>query len=259
MIQLITRKHINVLLINVRNKSVGTFVTQKGITMKIDYLMHCGSDDTIANTARVSMEEEGNWLELPENYTVPQRDKLIKYLATHKHTSPFRHNNISVRCLVPIFLARQLGKHQVGLSWNEVSRRYVDTVPTFYTPTEWRSRPNGSIKQGSGESAVLYCNHEFWGDEPTSYMYSELIDHALAVYNSMLKAGVAPEMARMVLPQSMNTEFVWSGSLMAFAHIYKLRIDGHSQLEAQQFARQLDTIIRPLFPVAWEALVGEVK
>jgi thymidylate synthase (FAD) len=227
--------------------------------VKIDYLMHCGSDDTIANTARVSMEEEGNWNELPENYTPAQRDRLIKYLATHKHTSPFRHNNISVRCSVPIFIARQLGKHQVGLSWNEVSRRYVDTDITFYTPEEWRSRPDGSIKQGSGVAAVEHCDNGFFGEvgEPISFVYQELLDHAEIVYKDMLKAGVAPEMARMVLPQSMMTEFVWSGSLMAFAHVYKLRIDGHAQVEAQEFARQLDTIIRPLFPIAWEALVGE--
>jgi len=217
--------------------------------MKIDYLMHCGSDDTIANTARVSMEEEGNWNETPENYTKTKRDKLIKYLAVHKHTSPFRHNNISVRCAVPIFVARQLGKHQVGLSWNEVSRRYVDTKPTFFTPEEWRSRPDGSIKQGSGTHTI---------PEAQGY-YDKVIATCVESYEAMLDMGVAPEMARMVLPQSMMTEFVWSGSLMAFAHIYKLRIDGHSQVEAQEFARQLDTIIRPLFPVAWEALVGEVK
>jgi len=229
--------------------------------MKIEYLMHCGSDDTIANTARVSMEEEGKWNELPENYTPAQRDRLIRYLATHKHTSPFRHNNLSVRCSVPLFIARQLGKHQVGLSWNEVSRRYVDTAPTFHTPAAWRSRPDGSIKQGSGDSLVHHCDDGYHGEagEPINYVYDELITHAVIVYESMLAAGVAPEQARMVLPQSMLTEFIWSGSLMAFAHIYNLRIDGHAQVEAQEFARQLDTIIRPLFPVAWEALVGEVK
>jgi thymidylate synthase (FAD) len=227
----------------------------------IEYLMHCGSDDTIANTARVSMEEEGNWNELPEDYTPAQRDRLIRYLATHKHTSPFRHNNLSIRCSVPIFIARQLGKHQVGMSWNEVSRRYVDTAPTFHTPEAWRSRPDGSIKQGSGDTEVTHCDARYDGfaEEPIESVYRQLVIHAQTVYEDMLEAGVAPEQARMVLPQSMLTEFVWSGSLMAFAHVYKLRIDGHAQVEAQEFARQLDTIIRPLFPVAWEALVGEVK
>lgn len=227
--------------------------------MKIEYLMHCGSDNTIANTARVSMEEEGKWYELPENYTPEQRDKLIKYLATHQHTSPFRHTSVSVRCLVPIFLARQLGKHQVGMSWNEVSRRYVDTDPTFHFPDEWRSRPEKSIKQGSGSGAVKECHdsYNYKGLYPVEDVYGNLITHALCVYEDMLENNVAPEMARMVLPQSMMTEYVWTGSLMGFAHIYKLRIDGHAQVEAQQFAQQLDTIIRPLFPVAWEALVGE--
>lgn len=219
--------------------------------MKLEYLMHCGSDDTIANTARVSMEEEGNWNELPKNYSEGQRDRLINYLATHKHTSPFRHTSISIRCSVPIFLARQLGKHQVGMSWNEVSRRYVDTSPKFHFPEEWRSRPDASIKQGSGGV------HE--ENEVIRQWYFEYIGAIEANYEKLLEMGVAPEMARMILPQSMMTEFVWTGSLMAFAHVYNLRIDGHAQLEAQEFAKRLDEIIRPLFPVAWEKLTGDPK
>ena len=214
----------------------------------IELLSHQGNDNTVANTARVSMQFDGTWDELPENYTEEQRNKLIKYLATHHHTSPFRHVNLSIRVDVPIFLARQLGKHQVGLSWNEVSRRYVDTEPTFYIPEEWRAAPDGSIKQGS--AGVL---------EHTDYVkgyYGQHLKSCLNTYNFMLREGVAPEMARMALPQSMMTQFVWTGSLMAFAHVYKLRIDGHAQVEAQEFARELDEIIRPLFPVSWEALTG---
>lgn len=219
--------------------------------MKLEYLMHCGSDDTIANTARVSMEEEGNWHELPKDYSPEQRDRLIRYLATHKHTSPFRHTSITIRCSVPIFIARQLGKHQVGMSWNEVSRRYVDTDPTFHFPEEWRSRPDASIKQGSGEV------HK--DNESIKQWYEEYIKATERLYKHMLKENIAPEMARMVLPQSMMTEFVWTGSLMAFAHVYNLRIDAHAQAEAQFFAAELDVIIRPLFPVAWKELVGEPK
>jgi thymidylate synthase (FAD) len=217
--------------------------------MITEYLMHSGSDTTIANTARVSMEEEGNWFELPENYTTAQRDKLIGYLASHKHTSPFRHTSITIRCTVPIFIARQLGKHQVGMSWNEVSRRYVDTNIQFHCPTEWRTKPEGSIKQGSGGV------HE--NNEAICAAYELYIDASLGFYNSLLSQNIAPEMARIVLPQSMMTEFVWTGSLMGFAHVYNLRIDGHAQVEAQEFARQIDSIIRPLFPVAWKELVGE--
>ncbi len=215
----------------------------------IELLSVQGNDNSVANTARVSMETSGEWDNLPKNYSVEQRDKLIKYLAKHQHTSPFRHNSISVRCEVPIFLARQLGKHQVGMSWNEVSRRYVDEAPTFFYPEEWRSRPAKSIKQGSGDVHFL---NSAWQDA-----YDKLITYTTDVYDEMLEDGIAPEMARMVLPQSMNTQFIWTGSLMAFAHVYKLRIDGHAQKEAQDFAKALDDVIRPLFPVSWAALTGK--
>lgn len=219
--------------------------------MKLELLMSCGSDETIANTARVSMQTGGNWYELPEGYDEGKAKKLIHYLATHKHTSPFRHTSITVRCSVPIFIARQLGKHQVGMSWNEVSRRYVDEKPTFYFPKEWRERPAKSIKQGSG--GVMKHN------ELIVDWYSNHIDYVVDKYEEFLEMGMAPEMARMILPQSMNTEFIWTGSVMAFAHVYNLRIDGHAQVEAQEFASELDKIIRPLFPHAWESLVGEPK
>ena len=215
---------------------------------QIELLSHDGSDNSIANTARVSMELGGEWDELPKDYTEAQRDKLLNYLAKHQHTSPFRHNSITIRCNVPIFLARQLGKHQVGMSWNEVSRRYVDEQPEFYYPDEWRSKPNGSIKQGSGKPLKEQLR---WMDE-----YQGVVNHSLDIYNDMLEAGVAPEMARMVLPQSMMTQFVWTGSLMAFAHVYKLRADSHAQVEAQEFAKELDEIISPLFPCAWSVLKG---
>jgi len=213
----------------------------------IEYLGHVGSDNSIANTARVSMQFDANWDGLPEDYTEVQRDKLINYLAKHRHTSPFRHTAITIRMNIPIFLARQLGKHQVGMSWNEVSRRYVDDEPTFYHPLEWRNKPEGSIKQGSGD--IHYA------DTHWQCSYDDFVGNAIAFYEEMLADGVAPEMARMVLPQSMMTQVIWTGSLMAFAHVYKLRIDGHSQKEAQEFARELGEVISPLFPVAWKALV----
>ena len=145
---------------------------------------------------------------------------------------------------VPIFLARQLGKHQVGMSWNEVSRRYVSVEPEFFSPAQWRAKPKGSIKQGSCDLNI---------PEADGY-YKELIKTALFTYNSMLEMGVAPELARMVLPQSMMTQVIWTGSVMAFAHVYNLRIDAHSQVEAQDFARELGFAIKPLFPTAWASL-----
>ena len=215
---------------------------------QVELLDSQGNDNTVANTARVSMQFDGSWNDLPEDYTEEQRDKLISYLAKNHHTSPFRHNSITLRINVPIFLARQLGKHQVGMSWNEVSRRYVKGDVEFYTPTTWRTVPDGSIKQGSAGT------HPY--SKETQEGYLGFLGYSLSIYNDMLDAGIAPEQARMVLPQSMMTQVVWTGSLMAFAHVYRLRIDGHAQVEAQEFAKELDSIIRPLWPVSWSALVG---
>ena len=215
----------------------------------VEYLEHAGSDNSIANTARVSMQFDSNWNELPKDYTVDQRDKLIGYLAREQHTSPFRHTSITVRMNIPIFLARQLGKHQVGLSWNEVSRRYVAGGAAFWKPEVWRGKPDGSIKQGS----IYNLSKETQAIVDDVYM--NVLDVCEGAYQNMLDNGVAPEMARMILPQSMETQVIWTGSLIAFAHIYKLRIDGHAQVEAQEFAKELDDIIQPLFPVAWKALV----
>ena len=220
--------------------------------IKIELLDCCGGDNEIANTARVSMELEGEWSKLPKDYTVEQRNGLIRYLAKHKHTSPFRHNSITVRCKAPIFLARQLGKHQVGMSWNEVSRRYVDKDFEFFDVKElWRKRPEESIKQGSGELVEEHIAYKL--DD----MYSNLVSTCKAMYDAFISAGVAPEQARMLLPQSMMTEFVWTGSLMAFAHVYNLRKDSHAQKEAQDFATALDAIISPLFPVSWAELTKQ--
>jgi thymidylate synthase (FAD) len=216
--------------------------------IKVELIDYMGSDLSVVNSARVSFDKEVDCVEAKD-------EKLIKYLADHKHMTPFRHNQIQIRCHAPIFLARQLGKHQAGLSWNEVSRRYVDSEPEFYIPDEWRGRPDGSIKQGSSNKVVndFYCHD----------VYVEHLASSIELYNSLMdngsKYGVAPEMARMILPQSMMTSWYWTGNLLAFAHVYKERVAEGAQLEAQYFAKELDKIIRPLFPVSWVALVGDVK
>lgn len=213
--------------------------------------MHMGNDNTIANTARVSMGCTDDWLELPAGYSEDRRNSLISYLSEHKHTSPFRHNAISIRCKVPVFIARQLGKHQVGFSWNEVSRRYVDQNIEFFDMNgTWRSRPDKSIKQGSAGllDEVDMSIVDDW--------YNNVLEVTQGAYDAMILQGVAPEQARAILPQSMMVDYIWTGSLMAFAHVYTLRIDGHAQKEAQDFAKAIDSIIRPLFPVSWAALVG---
>jgi len=209
------------------------------VTITVEYMDHMGSDLSTVNAARVSFANESEELDARD-------EKLIQYLADHRHMTPFRHNQVQVRCKAPIFLARQLGKHQAGLSWNEVSRRYVDSEPEFYVPDVWRSRPDGSVKQGSGDT------------HPHSAIVAKMVERTttqcLLDYNAMVDNGVAPELARMILPQSMMTTWVWTGNLLAFAHVYRERIDSHAQLEAQVFARELDAVIRPLFPVSWAAL-----
>lgn len=208
-----------------------------------------GDDLAVANAARVSFDK---WKE-----TFDEKDaKLIDYLAKHEHTTPFRHPHVSLRCTAPIFLARQLGKHQVGLSWNEVSRRYVDEKPTFYHPDAWRARPEGGIKQGSSSDTISVVKVDSEYQAPEDF-YQELLDHAEYVYEVMLASGVAPEMARMVLPQSMMTSWIWTGSLLAFFHVWRLRSDSHAQKEAQDFAKELDEVMTSLFPVSWNALRSE--
>ena len=198
-----------------------------------------GNDLAVVNAARVSF---GKSKEVFEGKDA----KLIKYLADHEHSTPFRHPHVSIRCKAPVFLARQLGKHQAGLTWNEESRRYVDHEPEFYIPKEWRNKPEGSIKQGSAGI------HE-QSDKFTSTYICHL-EGDLWLYNKMLEEGVAPEMARMVLPQSMLVNWVWTGSLLAFFHVWRLRSGEHAQLEAQEFAKELDEIMTKQFPVSWEAL-----
>lgn len=208
-----------------------------------------GDDSSVSNSARVSFNK---WKEEFDEGDA----KLVKYLADHKHLTPFRHTQVQLRCKAPIFLVRQLGKHQAGLSWNEVSRRYVKTAPEFFEPEEWRSAPEGSIKQGSGEGSITnFVEDEDWERCPVNSSYTDYCQLSLEFYNKMMKDGIAPEQARMVLPQSMLTEWIWSGNILAFAHVYKERIASGAQLEAQEFAKELDKVIRPLFPVAWSALV----
>lgn len=212
--------------------------------LKVELLDHMGSDLTVANVARVSFN---NWKD-----TLDDRDvKLINYLAVHEHSSPFRHPQIQLRCSAPIFLARQLQKHTVGLTWNEVSRRYVDTDIEFFVPDSWRSRPTDGMKQGSGEvleseDSSLY---QGWVDEA--------VDKSYQTYLDLIDNGVAPEMARMVLPQSMMVSWVWTGSLTSFFHIYRLRAEAHAQKEAQDFAQLIEEVVQPLFPHCWSALKGD--
>ena len=224
------------------------------LRIKVELVDYMGSDLSTVNSARVSFDKESKFEEYTDGLS-GKDEKLVKYLADHKHLTPFRHNAIQIRCTAPIFLARQLGKHQAGLSWNEVSRRYVDTPPEFYTPDEWRGRPDGSIKQGSGSLIQLpQMKDHGWVTDPYTYATNA----CQKADETMLDAGVAPEMARMVLPQSMMTTWIWSGNLLAFAHVYKERIADGAQLEVQHFAKELGDILNSIFPVSFKALKGEL-
>lgn len=218
--------------------------------IKVELVDSMGDDLRVANAARVSFNK---WKEELDEGDVG----LINYLARHEHSSPFRHTAITLSCKAPVFLARQLGKHQVGLSWNEVSRRYVDAGIEFFVPDNWRSRPDGSVKQGSGDAII----DEYVGtDQDGAYAgsvkqdYRYVLSYLMQVYDEWIKHGVAPEMARMVLPQSMMVDWIWTGSLPAFFHVWRLRIDSHAQKEAQEFAQRLEETIQPIFPHSWRAL-----
>ena len=201
--------------------------------MNVNLVDVMGTDLSIVNAARVSFAKESNEFS-------DKDEKLIKYLAKHNHWSPFGHASLQFRIKAPIFVARQLVKHQVGLVWNEVSRRYVDDEPEFFIPDQWRSRPENS-KQGSGEEIIIY------NIESTMQFVKQ-------TYQNLLKANVAPEMARMVLPQNMYTEWYWSGSLMAFARVCNLRCKDDTQAETQHIADCIDWYLHEKFPVSWEAL-----
>ncbi len=217
--------------------------------MKVEYVDHMGDDLTVVNSARVSFDKESEYdqyLKLKDGDV-----KLIHYLAKHGHWTPFSHPMVTVRVTVPIFVARQLFKHKVGMTENEVSRRYVDDDPEFYFPETWRAKPTDGAKQGSSQEPLDQRIIDYYDDE-----YSVLISYVECLYNEMIDDGVAPEQARMILPQSMYTSWYWTGSLAAFARIYKQRSDSHAQQETQEVAKMLDRIIRPLFPVSWEALTS---
>lgn len=210
---------------------------------------HMGSDLSVVNAARVSFHKES------DKFT-EKDEKLINYLAKHKHWTPFAHSFVSFRVRAPIFVARQLAKHQVGLVWNEVSRRYVQEPPDFFFPEGWRGRPEGGAKQGSSTSFVDDGIHEgLFRTKSINEAYERLLDMSFDLYMDMIEHGVAPEMARIVLPQSTYTEWIWSGSLVAFTRVCKLRLDPHTQLETRIIAEKIYNECQELFPCSWKALM----
>ena len=205
--------------------------------MEVSLIDKMGGDLTVVNSARVSFGKRKKKFGKGD-------EKLIAYLAKHGHWTPFGHVSLQFHIVAPVFVARQLVKHQVGLVWNEISRRYVDTKPEIYTPDSWRGRAEDK-KQGSDEDDIVWKR---WLE------YEELCKTAVGAYERMLFNGICPEQARMILPQSMMTEWYWTGSLMAFARVCKLRCKPDAQLETRVVADQINELSSVVAPISWGAL-----
>jgi thymidylate synthase (FAD) len=232
--------------------------------MEVRLVDSMGSDLSVVNAARVSFDKVS---ELESNGNLKESDKrIIKFLARENHWTPFGHVSLSFHIKAPIFVARQLGKHQVGLVWNEISRRYVDSPPEFFYPDNWRKR-NVDKKQGSHEDEFveeINFIHPYMGDingnrvtitESVTKRTKTIVTQAYNLYLEMLEAGVCPEQARMILPQNMYTEWYWTGSLIAFARVCKLRLKKDTQKETRDIAIQIDEIAKKICPISWESLV----
>ena len=204
--------------------------------MNIQLIDKMGGDLSVVNAARVSFAKKKDVIDKGD-------EKLIKYLADHDHWSPFGHTTLQFLIKAPVFVARQLVKHQVGLVWNEVSRRYVDNEPEFYMPFIWRGKPENK-KQGSSNKEI-------------EFDISEVLDKCKGTYNYMLEEGIAPEMARMILPQNMMTEWYWTGSLMAFARVCNLRNKEDSQEETRMITQQMARHLLDHFPISAKELLDE--
>ena len=231
-----------------------------GSLLKAEYISHQGDDLAVVQAARVSFDKTSDWEHrivdtgeggddwYYERYLSERDTKLINYLAKHDHFTPFCHNSISLRMSAPIPIARQAYKHKVGFVENEESRRYISSRPELFVPEYFRSKPEGSIKQGSGGEHIRSI---YWLEE-----YNWHCTHMVELYEMMVDDGVCPEQARFILPQGVEVNWIWTGNLFAFANFYKKRTDPNAQVEIQQLARQVATIVEPLFPVSWRALVS---
>jgi len=242
--------------------------------IQVTYIDHMGSDLSVVNSARVSFGKKSKSLgEVgigDEPIMVPVLHdtdvRLIRYLAKHNHKSPFNHAFATFHVKAPIFVARQLVKHEY-MPWNEISRRYVDEDPEFYTPENWREKSDDK-KQGSGDGFVNMLPQDdtdeyaddkayladYWETNTTRYVEDNAYFHAMCTYKDLLEAGVCPEQARMVLPQSTMTEWYWSGSLFAFAKMCGLRLKDDTQYETRLVAQEIEDYMMDIYPNSWEAL-----
>lgn len=211
------------------------------MSIKVELIDHMGSDLAVVNAARVSFAKEA--LEFKEG-----DEKLIRYLATHDHWTPFAHTALQFRVAAPVPIRTQCFKHKIGLVENEESRRYISTRPEIYVPEYFREKPQGSIKQGS---AGKHPSSAGWLGE-----YVRATDHCVDLYMEMIEDGVCPEQARFVLPQGAIVNWIWTGNLVSFANFYNKRTEEHAQKEVKDVAIELGKLVEPLFPVSWKALTN---
>ena len=215
--------------------------------MNVELIDSMGSDLTVVNAARVSFNKQAETFRDSD-------EKLIKFLAEHNHWTPFGHCSLQFRIKAPIFVARQLVKHQLGLVWNEVSRRYVQSEPELFRPESWRANHENK-KQGSSETETVewLLVNELSVDDAVDRLGRKAVD----LYNELIDAGVCAVQARMVLPQSLMTEWYWTGSLFAFARVCNLRCAKDTQKETREIADLISLNLKDKFPVSWKYLVGD--
>lgn len=225
--------------------------------IKAELLDYMGTDLDVVNAARVSFSKQSQWenehwdhpdFEIP-NYLKEADVKLINYLAKHDHWTPFAHTALKFRCSAPVPIRTQAFKHKIGMVENEESRRYISSTPEVFVPEFFRSKPEGSIKQGSGEK------------HPMSNLliseYEELVNSCVAKYEQLIGLGVCPEQARFILPQGAIVNWIWTGNLVSFANFYLKRTDPNAQHEVRVLAESVGKQIAEIFPVSWEALTKE--
>ena len=219
--------------------------------MKAQYIDHMGDDLSVVRAAKVSFADDGTvqkYIDDTEAQKLGCRSHtaLIRYLAKHNHWTPFGHTAITLRMAAPVPIRTQCFKHKVGFVENEESRRYISSKPELFVPKRFRLKPVGSVKQGSG------------GEHPESerwkIYYRDSCERAIDLYTWMLEEQVCPEQARLVLPQGVEVNWYWTGSLSAYARFVNQRTDPHAQQEVQELAQQVASIIAPLYPVSWQEL-----
>jgi thymidylate synthase (FAD) len=209
----------------------------------VSYMTHMGCDNLVTDAARVSFNKQA------DQYGDNQNERLINFLAREKHYHPFSHPVVTFRCTAPIFVSRQLAKHQVGATWNEVSRRYIKSNPIYWKPEFFRAGAD-DVKQGSS-SEPHRRSDEFVED------YHDICIDAIATYNKMIAVGICAEQARAILPQGAVTEWVWTGSLLFWSRVYNLRIKPDTQKETRDFAELLGEQMEALYPISWKALTHD--